>query len=495
MATLPEQPFKLSQKPLMNVYKGRRPFTPSHGDEYGFGAISGGEEDFYHDEVGNEVTDFNPKTHSVIGTLGAENVSSITGKKSYQRIRNPEGSSPLPAGFPKFGPAYSGPMANPQPYSGPMARPSGDKPLNLGSLMSGGNTVLTAPAAVTPDAVRASAAQPQQLSIADQQAADIRKSGRMTASDQTAQDLDFGNQMYNKANPNAPVGSLAAREAALARIRPNVLQGNGLYEYKTKSGGTNLASTSPDAMTPYSGQTNREVAYQKQFGAGGNWVGDNPLTGEVKIGGKNFSSQGAYEASQDTKGIKAYEDEANDFANNEIADGIRLGKLRDEQTAAFEAAKAGDLATDAARKRARTNIYNNAQLKAQQSGDMSLDYLGSAGYADPNFVHTMKGPMDDYGNPSGYGSADPSAGYRPAGTDPRYDRSMRLPLLQGDVSDGQTIDSILNGPQVKRDADVFNRRQAVIDSLRNAPQFSRGDSEPEAGGNYGNPKLIKRRRK
>jgi len=236
------------------------------------------------------------------------------------------------------------------------------------------------------DAVRGQ----RQPSIGEQQAEDIRKSGRMTAADQSAQDLDFGNQMYNKANPNAPVGSLAAREAALARIRPNVLQASGLYEYNTKNGGTNLASTSPDAMTPYSGQTNREVAYQKQFGLGGNWVGDNPLTGEVKIAGKSYSSQGAYEASQDTKGIKASEDEANDFANNAIADGLRLGKLREEQAAGFAAAKAGDLATDAAKKNKHLDSYLAAQLKAQQAGDRTLDYVGSAKYADPNFVHWTK---------------------------------------------------------------------------------------------------------
>lgn len=236
------------------------------------------------------------------------------------------------------------------------------------------------------DAVRGQ----KQPSIAEQQTADIRKRGAMTAADQSAQDLDFGNQMYNKANPNAPVGSLAAREAALARIRPNVLQASGLYEYNTKNGGTNLASTSPDAMTPYSGQTNREVAYQKQFGAGGNWVGDNPLTGEVKIAGKSYSSQGAYEASQDTKGIKGYEDEANDFANNEVAEAIRLGKLRDETKAGFDAAKAADLATDASRKNKHLDSYLAAQLKAQQAGDSSLDYVGSAKYADPNFVHWTK---------------------------------------------------------------------------------------------------------
>jgi hypothetical protein len=262
---------------------------------------------------------------------------------------------------------------------------------------------------------------------------DIRKSGRMTAADQTAQELAFGKQMYDKANPNAPSGSLAAREAALARMRPNVLQGSGLYEYKTKNGGTNLASTSPDAKAPYSNQTNREVAYQKHFGAGGNWVGDNPLTGEVKIGGEIFSSQGAYEHSLDTEGIRASEEEANDYANNAVADGLRMGKLREEQDALYEAARAEDRNTDyrkAVEAQQRKSIAESladpafqarqfaastkpedvalrARVRSSSLNDNSLNDVSSTQYASPDFLHWTKGnAVNDLG-------VDPSAGHAP----------------------------------------------------------------------------------
>jgi hypothetical protein len=465
--------------------------------------LQGGSEDFYHDELGKEVTGFHPSTHNVIGTLGEGN----------QRIRNQEKAT-LPDGFPKFGPAYSGPLARPQPYSGPMARPSGDKPLELGSLMRGGAPSPASNPAAVANGVRANAAMPQQLSIADQQAADIRKRGGMTAADQTAQDIDFGNQMYNKANPNAPVGSLAAREAALARIRPNVLQASGLYEYKDKNGQMNFAGTSPDAMNPMTRQTHREGAYQKHFGQeDGPWVGDNPMTGKYKDPneGDIWDSADAYRQSGMAptylNGLKNGEYQAPQFGmsgmtpeqmnasiDNTMATNVRMhSQLRDNVLQSLNNEAPANAIRSSAY--AKETAPLRARVKSLGEGDNSLEGVTSSQYNDPSFTHRMKGPMDDNGNPSGYGSADPSAGYRPVGTDPRYDQNMNLPSLQGDVSDGQTIDGILNGQQAKRDASVFNKRQGVIDYLRTRPQFSQGDSEPSANGNYTNPRLIRRRRK
>lgn len=448
------------------------------------------DEDYYQDENGKEITNFNDKTHTVFGTINAEG----------KRIPND----------PKLN-------SDPDTLTGLLNTRfgAGGRPMYPMSVQSGKPKAATpkaaTPTATTPaDAVRASAAGPApQMSIGDRMAADIRKSGRMTAHDQTLQDIDFGNQMYNKANPNAPAGSLAAREAALARMRPNVLQGSGLYEYKTNSGGTNLASTSPDAMTPYSGQTNREVAYQKQFGAGGNWVGDNPLTGEVKIGGKNFSSQGAYEHSIDTKGIEDAENEANDYADNAVADGMRLGKLRDSMTAAFDAAKALDLETDDKRRRNRTDTFLDARVKANALGDQSLDPMSSSQYHASDFRHYTKNPemITEGRGPNVNGLLQQQQSNRQQGV---IDSLRSLPqTTQGERQTSNMVNGLLQQQQ-------SGRYQSVIDSLRspqqsmpytqmytqgnswtpeaggmyNGQNMSRADSEPEAGGNYGNPELI-----
>ena len=192
---------------------------------------------------------------------------------------------------------------------------SGMAPNDMAGKPSAVPTASTTPTAVAPtavaptapaDAVRAQAAQPQQLSAPQQQAADIRAQGGQTAQDNSRQERNFTDTAYNNAYPNQPLGSQAARDAALARMRSNVLQGSGLYEYKTKSGGTNLASTSPDAMTPYSGQTNREVAYQRHFGEeNGPWVGDNPLTGKFKDkDGDVWDNYGVYDAIANTPAIE-----------------------------------------------------------------------------------------------------------------------------------------------------------------------------------------------
>ena len=187
---------------------------------------------------------------------------------------------------------------------------SGMAPNDMAGKPSAVPTASTTPTAVAPtapaDAVRAQAAQPQQLSVPQQQAADIRAQGGQTAQDNSRQERNFTDTAYNNAYPQQPLGSQAARDAALARMRPNVLQGSGLYEYKTKSGGTNLASTSPDAMTPYSGQTNREVAYQKHFGEeNGPWVGDNPLTGKFKDkDGDVWDNYNAYDAIANTPAVE-----------------------------------------------------------------------------------------------------------------------------------------------------------------------------------------------
>lgn len=373
-------------------------------------------------------------------------------------------------------------------------------------------TSAPAPAVSVPDAVRTSAAGPAKpMSIAEQQAADIRKRGAMTAADQTAQDIDFGNQMYNKANPNAPVGSLAAREAALARIRPNVLQASGLYEYKTTNGGTNFASTSPDAMTPYSGQTNREVAYQKHFGEeDGPWVGDNPLTGKFKDNrGQVWGSQDEGNAqnyandiidgimkAQDPEALAVtdnsqtptgQENEAQDFANNSIADGLRSSKD------------------------ARITSFLRARVNANKIGDRSLDGMSSDQYHAPSFNHFTKTPsMVTRGAGPNVNQLlqQQQSGRRQSVID-----SLRASpqATQSERQTSNSVDGLLQQQQ-------FGRNQNVIDSLRspqqsmpwtqtsgpvnqwtpqaggvyNGQNMSRADSEPS--GPYGNPKLNRRRR-
>ena len=468
MATQPE-PFKLQQKPLMRVYEGKRPYRRAAGDDYGFGPVSGGEEKFYHDELGNEVTGFDPKTHQVVGTLGEGN----------RRIRGDQGIVNQPFAGPRLSPAYSGPMARrPEPTDGAIIyRGNQNKPLNLGGIMSGASqpAATAAPAAPTnpADAVRAQAAGPApQLSIAEQQREDIRKRGGMTAEDFDRENVAHGNRIYKERygdDITTVSGRLSAKEKALERIRPRALTGSGVREITNPDGSVSGVSTLPDALIPGTSVTNRERALGRHFAtpqagtngtpfvSGGNWTGNNPVTGEFK----------------DPEG-NIWPDEAT-----------------------FRRSQKGDVETDGPPAGMNTNEPVFSWNKP--------DYIPAVGSPD----HYKRGnhnayPKTDLPNPTNnldfgplrkaMGEFQTNERLKSGRAPVRYDNGLTgYQPVEPTMSTEDYVRQGINMEEENKNSKVpasWNNWNEKTGGNVNGVRMSPSDSEPQAGGNYGTPKLI-----
>lgn len=273
------QPLQLSEpkKELMRVYKGSRAMT---GSQRGYGAPyapilpSNAMEDYYHDITGKEVTDFDPKTHTIVGTIG----------EGGQRIDYPTNEA-MPSWMPKFSPQYSGPMAKAQPYAGPMARTTDSKPLNLGSYFKNNAVGVKPSTQVTPSDVKANAsAIVPTKSIAEEQADYIRKRGGRTAADADAEAIRSGMKNYQEMTGfdiSTEEGRRQSQNAALLR------------------GGHAKAMTYYDKGGQY--DQLRDAAVKKHW-EGDNWVGNNPVTGAFRdpATGEEWGSEQAFRFNQKT---------------------------------------------------------------------------------------------------------------------------------------------------------------------------------------------------
>jgi len=458
MATTNPVTLKLSESDNspVSVYRGTKKRKMPDVSQWAGMNIPDIEESFYQDVAGNPITNFDPKTHTIVGDI-------------RDGIRVPHGKDqPMPSWMPKFAPAYSGPMARQQPYSGPMARPTGNQaaPLKIPSLKPQS----------TPDAVRASAQtspaqDSRQKTIAEEQADYIRRKGGRLASDADAEMEQGLREMYRKSTGfdlNSAAGRQASFEAALQRGGHADAMARNL-----KAGKYAYLDTNSDA-----GMRASEAARQKLF-TGNDWVGDNQLTGQYKDVENNvWDSQDAYNqsgmnpnapkvepsreiltdeqrAASTIRGLETnydpemmqfsffrdqlnptgrsmrrfQETEAQDYANKAIADSI---KERDAPV----------MGPDMKGWSNQVANFLRARVGANAEGDDSLDNMGTGEYFDPNFLHRTKGnAVNDLGR-------DPSAGYAPD-TDnvsgftngfgvrvPLPNENFRLPSMpQGDVED------------------------------------------------------------
>jgi hypothetical protein len=268
MATTNPATLKLSEADdaPIQVYGGRRKAKPAAWAAdampyYGFGVPQPDlEEDYYTDVTGKEIEGpFDPKRHKKIGEI-----------KDGIRVPFSE-NSPLPSWMPKFGPAYSGPMARQQPYSGPMARPTGNQaaPFKIPSIKPQS----------TPDAVRASAQtspaqEARQKSIAEEQADYIRKRGGRTAEDVSAQDA-YNKQMNYKEMTGFDISTAEGRRQS---ENAALLRGGHADAMARNLRAGKYAYLDPNSDA---GMRASDAAFKKHF-EGKDWVGDNPLTGQYK---------------------------------------------------------------------------------------------------------------------------------------------------------------------------------------------------------------------
>ena len=509
MATLP--PLKLDDKPLIRVYKGTRSRPSYSGPTYGVpaGALSGGSEDYYQDEDGKEITGFDPKLHSVYGSIG-------------------EGGKRLP-----YGVANSGDVDPFEGQEGTMQQAI------LNGMPKAAKSNTTASPAATATAVRASAAGPApQMSIGDQMAADIRKRGGRTAQD-AEDEMNAGlRKAYSKSSGfdiDTASGRQASYDAALDRMRPNALQANGLREFKRPDGSVGAYSTLPDAIIPESrangsaGVTYRERAYGKHFAtpeptgksggwfgggetpmirSGGNWTGNNPVTGEFKDPeGNIWTGEKAFRNSQlgesgmvETDGIPM-DNTPYTPTDEEVAAGKAAGENYDNLTAAVAGnerrlralkGKTGVIGADGKGAVQSFEPTMSTEDYVRQGINMEAENKDSKVPASWNNWNEKTGgnvngvwmsPADsepqaggNYGNPALINTWTPEAGGRFNGVN--MSRADSEPQAGGNYG---TPDLIRR---------MTNTWTPEAGGMYNGQNMSRADSEPQAGGNYGKPLLF-----
>lgn len=441
------------------------------------------DEDFYQDVTGNPITNFDPKKHKVVGDI-----------KDGIRVPFSE-NQPMPSWMPKFAPAYSGPMARQQPYSGPMARPTGNQsaPFKIPSLKPQS----------TPDAVRASAQtspaqEARQKSVAEQQADYLRSRGMRTA---VEADTEFESNLrkdYSEATGfdiNTAEGRRKSFQAALQRgghadaMARNLRAGKYAYlDPNSEAGRKAVNSAYEKRFAPPKKEPREKGGWFPEMEreetpdirSGGDWVGNNPLTGEFKDReGNIWGSERAFDISQRGEAGMVESDEMPSFMdekfswedpqNDPLKDAVRMGGL----PAGFN--NPADIGPDMKGYDQQKFDFLKARVRANALGDNSLDGMSSLQYFDPNFLHHTKGnAVNDLGR-------DPSAGYAP-------DTSNVVPSSRwagGSDTERMFLPAL---PNTTLQQDIFARRNTWTPQkggLKNGVWMSRGDSEPQAGGNYG----------
>ena len=278
------------QNPLISVYSGEdSPMQKPSQRRKGYWARQGDKLDYIGDK-------YDEKIHRLAGTLGWSQGKTSGGQMSYSPMFNDAWVA-----------KYTDPEGN-QWDSEDAYKQSGMAPRDLDGLTpeerakKPNQKIASTP--VGPADVKANAAIPApQKSIAEQQADYIRSRGGRTAAE-ADNEMNAGlRKEYSKLygyDIDTAEGRQASFSAALGRMRPNALQANGIKEFKRADGSIGAYSTLPDAIIPEStangssGTTYRERAYGKHFAtpeagtngtpymSGGNWTGNNPVTGDFK---------------------------------------------------------------------------------------------------------------------------------------------------------------------------------------------------------------------
>jgi hypothetical protein len=443
------------------------------------------DEDFYQDVTGKPITNFDPKTHSVVGGIDSNGV------------RTKYGNEAMPSWMPKFGPQYSGPMARPQPYSGPMAKPTGNR--TSASLTDAVRKTFpnatTAPQSA-PDAVRASAQATTaptdaQKTIAQRQADDIRASGRLTANDQSAQiaaSIKDPNSAFNAAMARGGHADAHARNMRVgkyAHFDPDAfipetvgVKGKGAVTYRERAYGKHFATPEPTGTT--GGWFPEETPFIRK---GGDWVGNNILTGEFKDPeGNIWGNEGQFRNSQRGEAGMVETDGRPDWMGPEfsweskdydpIADSVRMGGglPKDPEIGPLQNREPTTGPSKREFTDARLGEFLRARMKGYQAGDHSLDSLTSGQYHDPSFLHFTKGNTAQ----GRWGDVDPSVGsiYYGNEQDPLFERAASgltlNPMPETSIEDAVSQRNAFNPFTPKRDFDP-------ISAIRNfgAPPQSR----------------------
>jgi hypothetical protein len=339
------------------------------------------------------------------------------------------------------------------------------------------------PAAVAASAAATPAPTAVQKTIAQRQADDIRASGGLTASDQTAQIA------ASIKDPNSAFYAAMARGGHADAHARNMRVGK-------------YAHFDPDSFIPETvgvkgkgAVTYRERAYGKHFAnkpiveggdprvKAGNWVGNNIVTGEFRGAGDDvWVNEGAFRNSERGEAGMVETDERPDWMGPEfsweskdydpIADSVRMGGglPKDPEIGPLQNREPTTGPSKREFTDARLGEFLRARMKGYQAGDHSLDSLTSGQYHDPSFLHFTKGNTAQ----GRWGDVDPSVGsiYYGNEQDPLFERAASgltlNPMPETSIEDAVSQRNAFNPSTPKRDFDP-------ISAIRNfgAPPQSR----------------------
>jgi hypothetical protein len=330
------------------------------------------------------------------------------------------------------------------------------------------NTVQVTPSDVKANAQMNAKPQAQQKSIAEQQADYIRSRGGRTAAEADAEFESNLRKDYSEATGfdiNTAEGRRKSFQAALQRGgHADAMARNlraGKYEYLDPNSDAGMRAS--------------EAARQKLF-TGNDWVGENQLTGEFKSpAGDVYPTYDAFkEIGTTPKGF---------FSDDEIRDD--LPAYPEEPTFSWEQPNYNS-AADAVRLNANGTKPNNEPT----FDDVTEMYGFPKGSFDPSQIRIRDAfvsgqsapskPKQASGWPTHLTFDGGSPDNNPA-TSPHYAKARRdlSPAFDKALA---AIRSAYQAPQ--------NTWTPESGGMFNGVNYSRADSEPQAGGNYGSPKLI-----
>ena len=287
---------------------------------------------------------------------------------------------------------------------------------------------------VGPADVKANATiPPPQKSIAEQQADYIRSRGGRLAYEADNEIEQGLRESYRKTygyDLNTAAGRQASFEAALQRGGHNDAMARNL-----KAGKYAYLDPNSDA-----GMRASEAARQKLFAKGGNWVGDNQLTGEYMDVNENlWDSRNAYDQSgmnpnapkveplsdvgmtpeqQAASNVRSLVTRLEGEYDPELMDLSFIREQMDPEGASMQTYNAQKYANDAIAQGIRARDFANstkpedvahrARVRANSLNDNTLQNVSAQQYASPDFLHWTKGnAVNDLGR-------DPSAGHAPS---------------------------------------------------------------------------------
>jgi hypothetical protein len=256
------------------------------------------------------------------------------------------------------------------------------------------------------------------------------------------------------------------------------VKGKGAVTYRERAYGKHFSTPEPTETT--GGWFPEKTPFIRK---GGNWVGNNIVTGEFKDAeGNIWANEGQFRNSQKGEVGMVETDERPDWMGPEfswedknfdpIADAVRMGGglPKDPEIGPLQNREPITGPSKREFTDARLGEFLRARMKGYQAGDHSLDSLTSDQYHDPSFLHFTKGNTAQ----GRWGDVDPSVGsiYYGNEQDPLFERAASgltlNPMPETSIEDAISQRNALNPRIPKRDFDP-------ISAIRNfgAPPQSR----------------------